>query len=502
MVIKPVTKDNLQGLGSNAFLYLGGLLLSNALTFMIFPILAKSLSKGDFGLLDFYLSVGILVSVILAFGIDSSIGRLIHEVNEPEARGRLIFESILIQSIFIIIILCILYAISDLVTGSLKIDFYNTSIFKLILIQAGFQALINIPLNLLKWTFQKWKYIILSVLSAGLGLLCISISIFSFNAKLIEVIEAIIIGKILSAVVGIYLIHNLITFKILRFEYLWRILKYALPIGIICVLEVTLPVIERDFILKFLSKEELGQYAASAKFVAILAIVVQAFQSAWGPFSLSVRNQEQSDEGFVLTVKIYVFSISICSLMLLIFAKFSFVFLTSTAYKDGWFLIFPMCISLIINSIGSITGIGLVISNRPYIQLISYIFFVAISFIFIVLFAKEYGILGIACAVLLANSIKTIIISRLSQLFYYITWPFKIIIIIILINLIAGSVIILLLINSWYFLTCIFFMTSIISVSYYFWKYALNDLEREIICLNFKIKMLIGNLPLLQRLLK
>lgn len=284
MVIRHVTKDNLQGLGNNSLVYLGGLLLSNALTFMIFPILAKSLSKGDFGLLDFYLSLGILISVLLAFGIDSSIGRLLHEVEEPEARSRLIFESILIQSIFIIMIIYILYIVSDLIGGYFKVNFYNISIFKLILIQSAFQAIINIPLNLLKWTFQKWKYIILSISSAGFGLLCISISIFSFNANLIEVIEAIIIGKIISAAVGIYLIHNLIVFKILRFDYLGRILKYAIPIGIICILEVALPVIERDFILKFLSTEELGQYAASAKFVAILSIVVQAFQSAWGLF--------------------------------------------------------------------------------------------------------------------------------------------------------------------------------------------------------------------------
>jgi len=73
VLIRPITNINLQGLGKNAFVYLVGLLLSNTLTFMIFPILAKGLSKGDFGLLDFYFSVGILVSVLLAFGIDSSI---------------------------------------------------------------------------------------------------------------------------------------------------------------------------------------------------------------------------------------------------------------------------------------------------------------------------------------------------------------------------------------------------------------------------------------------
>jgi O-antigen/teichoic acid export membrane protein len=485
VLIRPITNINLQGLGKNAFVYLVGLLLSNTLTFMIFPILAKGLSKGDFGLLDFYFSVGILVSVLLAFGIDSSIGRFLHEVEESEARNRLIFQSILIQSIFIITIVFILYTFAELIIFSFKSDQYNVLIFKLILIQAGFQAIINFALNLLKWTFQKWKFIILCILSAGLNLLCILISIFGYNSNLPEVLEAILIGKILSSLVGVYLIHNLIVFKMLSFDFLGRILKYAWPIGIICILEVALPVIERDFILKFLSTEELGQYAASAKFVAILAIVVQAFQSAWGPFSLSVRNQEMSHEGFVLTVKLYVFSISMCSLMLLIFGKFSLVLLTSAAYQDGWFLIFPMSISLIINSIGSITGIGLIISNRPYIQLVTYLIFIIISFVLISILTKQYGIFGTACAILLANVTRTIIISRLSQFFYFVAWPFKIISVIVFLNLFTGLIIILLMINSLYFLACIFFIVSIIFVSYYFWIYALNDYEKELIGLKF-----------------
>jgi hypothetical protein len=109
---------------------------------------------------------------------------------------------------------------------------------------------------------------------------------------------------------------------------------------------------------------------------------------------------------------------------------------------------------------------------------------------FVVILTKEFGILGTACAMLISNSIKTIVVSRLSQFFYFIAWPFKIISIIVFINLLAGIVIILFLINFWYFIACIFFITSIISISYYFWNYALNDFEREIIGLNFKIKML------------
>ena len=484
MKINPFTKVNLQRLGNNTLVYLVGLLISNALAFMIFPIVAKTLSKGEFGLLDFYLSIGILISVLMTFGIDSSIGRLLHEVNEHESRSRLITESILMQIVLMAMIISILYIFADLIVYFFNYDLNNILIFKLILMQASFQTLINISLNLLKWTFQKWNFIILSIFSTGIGLICISISVFLLNANLVGIIEAIIISKALSAVVAIYLIYNLIDYKLLSFDFSRRILKYALPIGIICILEVTIPVIERNFILVFFTTEELGQYAALAKFVAILSIVVQAFQSAWGPYSLSVHNQEMSNEGFVLIIKIYVLLICFCSLALLIVGKFLLVLLTSTAYQEDWFLMFPMSISLIIQSIGSIIGIGLIISNRPNIQLVNYVIYIIISCALIYLFTKQYGIIGAVCAILMANIIRAIIISLLSQYFYFIAWPFKIISIIIFMNLFSGIIITIFLIKLWYFLAIIFFFISMIFISYFFWIYALNDDERGQLNLN------------------
>ncbi len=491
MTNSPAKILNIYGLGNNAIVYLAGLLVSNTLTLLVFPILAKNFSKSEFGLLDFYFSIGICITVLMAFGIDSSIGRLIHETKEYKSRSRLIFQSILIQSIFILTVVIIFYKNVDSILIFFKYDLNDLLLFKFIIVQAGFQAFINIALNLLKWTFQKWKYIFLSIISAGLGLICISIAIYIFNANLLEVVEAILISKILSTAIGIYLVYNLINYEILCFDYLARLLRYAIPIGIICILEVTLPVIERESILNFLSKEELGQYAASAKFVLILSVVVQAFQSAWGPFSLQVRNQELANEWFVLISKLFVFIISICSLVLLISGKFLLVFLTSLAYQDEWYLIFPMSISLIIYSIASITGIGLIISNRPYVQLLIYLIYLTISCILIVILTRQYGIFGAASAILISNIIRTIAISWISQCFYYINWPFGIIIILILINLISGLVIGVLMINSWYFFTFIFFIFWIICFSLYLWINALNNNEKKMISQNFiKIKFL------------
>lgn len=471
----------IRGFRNSTLVYFGGLLLSNALTLMTLPILARGLSKGEFGLLDLYTSIGILVSVTLAFGIDSSIGRLLSEFEENDTRRRLILESLLFQGIFIIVLVLTLYMMAATIVGYFGGNSAYILPFRLVAVQAGCQAFLNISLNLLKWTSQKWKFVFLSCFSAGSSLILIAISIYIFNADIVKVLLALLTSRLISVVVGFYLISNLIYFTLPRFDYLGRIIKYALPIGIICILDVTLPVIERNSIFKFLSVEELGQYAAAARFIAILAVVVQAFQSAWAPFSLSVRHHEKANEGFALTAKIYVITVCLISLTLLMFGKIILFYLFSEVYQNGYMLIFPMAMSLAIQSIGSITGIGIIISNRPYIQLLNYGLFILVAYVLIGVFTERFGILGTASALLIANTLRTIAISWTAQFFCFIRWPFRVMSAIVLLSLIIGIILIALLTNFGYFSASIFFLLSISFLSYGFWLYALDDDEKVLL---------------------
>lgn len=469
------------GFYKSTLAYFGGFLLSNALTLMTLPILAGGLSKGEFGLLDLYMSVGILVTVTLAFGMDSSVGRLLSEFKEDGARRRLILESLLFQSISIVAIVLTLYWIAPSIIAFFGEDSAYILPFRLVVVQSGFQAFLNISLNLLKWTFQKWKFIFLSTVSAISGLIFIWISIYIFNPNIVNVLLAISASRLLSALVGFYLISNFISFEIPRLYYMGRILRYALPIGIICVLDVTLPVIERNSIFKFLSTEELGQYAAAARFIAILAVVVQAFQSAWGPFSLSVMHDEKVGESFEFTAKIYVITICLISLSTVMFGKVILFYLFSEAYQNGYILIFPMAMSLVIQSIGSITGIGIIISNRPYFQLLNYGLFIFVGYVLIGAFTEQYGILGTASALLITNTLRTIVISWAAQCFFYIRWPFKVISAIVVLSLIIGIFLILLLESFGYIYAGIFFLLSITILSCGFWFYALDDEEKVVL---------------------
>lgn len=475
------TEGHLPGLASNTIVYAGGLILSNALTFITFPILARGLTKGDFGVFDLYASIAILITVVLAFGIDSSVGRFFHEYDDHELRRAIVSEAFALQLCAIVLIVFALYFLSDSLVGYFGGNKAYASLFRLVVFQAGFQAALNFALNLLKWSFQKWQFIFLSVVSAGLGLCLTAVAIFAFQADLVGIFEAILIGRVASAILGLYLIRRWLQVSNRSFAYSGRLMKYAIPVGIVCIMEVMVPVIERNSILGILESGALGQYAAAAKLVSIMAVMVQAFQSAWGPLSLSLRNHQSADETYAITAKLYTLALCIGALALAYVGKPALTLLASERYDGAYVLIFPMVMALAIQSVGHVTEIGISISKRTDYQLLSYSIFVGVSIFLISVLTRHFGIFGTATAVLISNAIRTAIASLLAQQTYYIKWPFLAIASIFSTSIAIGAVLTILVANRGHWLSGVFLVASITALGYGVWRFLLDVNERLLV---------------------
>lgn len=474
-------ENHLPRLANNTIVYVGGLVLSNTLTFITFPILARGLTKGDFGVFDLFASITILITVILALGIDSSVGRFFHEYDDYEQRMAIVSQAFALQLCSIVLIVFVLYVLSDSLVGYFGGNTMYANLFRLVLVQAGFQAILNFALNFLKWSFQKWKFIVLSVISSGLGLCITAVAIFVFHADLVGIFEAILIGRIVSAILGLYLIRKWLLSLSISLEYCGRLMKYAIPIGVVCIMEVMVPVIERNSILGILNSTELGQYAAAAKLVSIMAVIVQAFQSAWGPFSLSLRNHEGAEETYSTTAKLYVLAICVCALVLAYVGKAALTILASERYDGGYILIFPMAMALAIQSTGYVTEIGISISKRTHYQLIVYGIFVIVSIFLISVLTNYFGIYGTASAVLISNAIRTTVASFFAQRAYYIRWPFVAISSIISMSICIGAILTILVLNVSYWVSGVFLVTSVIALSCGVWLFSLNGKERLLV---------------------
>ena len=67
-----------------------------------------------------------------------------------------------------------------------------------------------------------------------------------------------------------------------------KLINYSVPFGIIAVTGFFVSIFERSMTLRLYGSNELGIYSASARIALLISLIVFSFQTAWGPFALSI----------------------------------------------------------------------------------------------------------------------------------------------------------------------------------------------------------------------
>lgn len=100
----------------------------------------------------------------------------------------------------------------------------------------------------------------------------------------------------------------------------------------------------------------------------LVTLFVGAFQTAWGPFSLSLYKQSDSIDTYNLVLKSFVLVMVTCSLLLGAVAYPLITILATERYAHGAIVVFPLALALVIQATGWITEIGIGISKRSHLN--------------------------------------------------------------------------------------------------------------------------------------
>ncbi|MBP95976.1 hypothetical protein CMK18_08490 [Candidatus Poribacteria bacterium] len=404
-------------------LYGGALALSQAFALITFPFLARHLSVEEYGIVDYFTVLGSFFTIFFVFGQDSSVSRFFYEYEDTNDRRQLISQSITFQLFSVTLIVPVLWWLTNDLTNLLIQSKYSIGSFKIILFQVPFLLLINFSRNLLKWTFSRTYFLILTlgytVLRTTLILFYISIfDIGVYGVLLINLCCSVVFGSL-----GMFFIRPWLTYP-KNFHFFRKTLPYALPIGLLCSLIAFAPSMERTLIDRLFSSRDLGLYAATTKMTMLVSLVNTAFQSAWGPFSLSLYKKPDADVTYNWVLKIFVFSICLIVLLVGVCAKPILILLVSERYNGVEVLVFPISMGLAIQSIGWITELGIGISKRSYLNLLSYVIGIATTFSCIFLLTPHLGILGLGLGIMIGHIIRALVAGWLAQKVYPIAWDF------------------------------------------------------------------------------
>jgi O-antigen/teichoic acid export membrane protein len=408
----------------DSVLYGGAAAISKAFALITFPLLARHFSTADYGTVDFYLTLAGFLATLFIFGQDSAVARFFYEHSGDSERRQLISQSLCLQMAGLLLLLPILWFAGEKVTALLVEAPQSETLLRIVLLQLPFTLIINFSVNLLKWTFARAQFLLMSLGATAVQAALLVLVIVWGDASIQDVLLVALGNSALFAALGLYFIRRWLV-RPQNMGYMREMLPFAIPLGLICVAGSFSPVIERALTGRILGGEALGLYAAGTKVAALLGLFVGAFQTAWGPFSLSLYKAADSAETYNWVLRI--FATASCCMVLLLTAIASPLLhvLASPRYADAAIIVLPLALGLAIQATSWITEIGIGISKRSHLHLYPYAAALAATIVPVAILSPQLGISGVALGVLTGHIVRALLATWLAQAAFPLPWKLR-----------------------------------------------------------------------------
>jgi O-antigen/teichoic acid export membrane protein len=418
-------------------LYGGASAISRAFALITFPLLSRHFSEAEYGQLDFFMVLANLLALAVIFGQDSAVGRFFFEDEDPEQRRSVVSQSLILQFGFCLLLVPLLWLATDSVSPWLVKHEQRELFYKLVLLQLPFIVAINFSVNLLKYSFARVPFIVMSLGSTAVQAAALVIGIKYFDAGIREILLIGLGVSIFFGGLGLYLIRHWLAWPG-KLNKVREMILFAIPFGMICVMSAFSPTLERSLTESLLGGPSLGHYAVGVKIAMLMGLLISAFQTAWAPFSLSLFKQSDAAETFNWVLKVFALGSCAMAFVLAITSSFLIQFLSSDRYAAANVVVFPLAIGLAIQGTSWITEIGISISRKSYLGLYGYLCMIGITLLLISWLTPLLGLFGVALGVLGGHICKAIVASWLAQRAFPLAWSYRPVVALYCFSLIVG----------------------------------------------------------------
>lgn len=431
--------QRLRFLARDSAIYGGAAALNKATALITFPILARHFSVEEYGVLDFMLVLSAVLTILFVFGQDTAVARYFYEHEDADSRQKIISQSLALQVGALVALIPVgMLVVVPLVSGFLTVPDAPT-VLRIVLFQVPFLLLINFSQNILKWTFRRGRFLIVSMGSTSLSVAALVVVILFFDADIVEVMLVYLATQAIFGLTGLWFVRGWLRIPS-NWDFARPLLRFAIPYGIVCTLGAASPVIQRTVVASFLGADALGVFAAGAKVALLIALPVRAFQIAWGPFSLAIFKEADAAETYNWVLKGLALAVCTAVMLLGVVAEPVIRVLASDRYAAGAAIVFPLALGLGVEATGWITSLGISLSKRSYLNLYSYVVFTLVSVGSMLALVGPLGAQGVAWGAMLGYLCKTVAESWLAQRAYPLGWDYSGVVVLVSATLVLGAI--------------------------------------------------------------
>lgn len=357
--------------------------------------------------------------------LDSASFVFFHDKDDLKHRKSVFSSWFWLQAVSSFIIAVLVFIFS----GFFSELFFSTSQFD---VEFDLIALLLLA-NLLPNIVWNWFRSLRKVKATAIFTLVQSLIIIGLNIWLIVGLKwgvkgffiAQLVSGLIMSVASLTLLKDWIRPDFFNKQLLREMLKYSLPLVPTAIATWGLSSVGGYFIQAFDGTSEVGLYQTGVTMSGILTFVIASFTQAWGPFALSIKNEQGAKEFYGKVFILYVSVIGLLAAAVTLFSSELLGIATAPSYRGAHWVMSLLCFNAMIVGLNYIASIGLNLAKdmRPYAKAI--IIGSVINLFFYYLGAKIFGKEGCALASMLSNLGIVFFIFRFAQKKMFIPFNFK-----------------------------------------------------------------------------
>lgn len=414
----------LKSLLRDSALYTASTVLTRGISFLLLPVYTRVLTPEEFGILDYFVVLGAIASIVVTLEILQGFSRNISDFVEDKKRKSELVSTCIWFVVGTNSLMLVAVTIFSVPLATVLLD----SPSKASLIElAGWSywvgGIFNVILNQLRWEIRAIASAILSLLSAVITFVFTLFLVVLLELGIQGALLAQIIGGFLSLLPGFYLVRSSIKFKFDE-QSLKNMLAFSIPLVPSSLGVIVATYFDRIAIKELLSFSDLGIYAIALKISMIISLVFIGFRGALTPLIYANHKIESTPRELAKIFMMFCYLTLLMSMFISIFSKEIVFYLLDESFKESYKLIPYLVLSAVLSNM-YIFAPGLDIHRKTLsisaINILIAIISIPLNYIFII----NFGIMGAALAGVVSFGIGFIIYMYMSQIYYPVPHDWK-----------------------------------------------------------------------------
>ncbi len=379
------------------------------LSLIFTPILTRILNPSDYGIAEYVLTIASAASTIALFGLPQALTT--HFNDKP---GNQVWQGRITGSALVLVIVIgtpvsiLIFILAPQIAQSALQDSDYAFLFQLI----GATTIFGLGSVVLTTAAQAALRVRWGMLFSALTLTTVALGnilfIIVFNWGVIGLLLVPITGSIVVSITAIIVMHRFIGRP--SFEVMKLLLRSGVVLLPTMIAGWGLLVVDRIFLVHYVSPDELGYYAIANRIAGLLAVLMTPFYTAWTPLALSIQNEADAKQKYANMARYLVAVALLAALGLALFSKEILMIFTQPAYLPAAPYIGFLTYIHVFSAIGHVLVTGALAGKQLRVFSATVVVGAGVNLFLNFLLIPLYGVWGATIATVIGYGIPEIIL--------------------------------------------------------------------------------------------